>query len=72
MTTTTPDAHASRELARTARVAEIQAGALTRAALGQAATYQHLDDGRHQVTIRGRTCTGNTLDAAIREVRRHG
>jgi hypothetical protein len=50
---------------RDTRVAEIQAAALVRQALGQAAAYRRLPDGRHQVAICGRTATGPTLTAAI-------
>ena len=55
--------------ARRARIAEIQAAALTRQALGQAATYHRLDDGQHQVTIRGLSATGTTLAEAVAQAR---
>ncbi len=68
-----PSDHASsgREIARRARVAEIRAAALVRQALGQGAIHRLLPDGRHEVTIDGRTAVGDTLDAAIAETRRH-
>ncbi|MGA2034438.1 MAG: hypothetical protein ABSG68_19505 [Thermoguttaceae bacterium] len=57
------------------RVAAIRAGAEVRAALGQAAQYAPLPDGRHRVSIYDRSAgrllvgTGATLSEAIQNVR---
>ena len=57
--------------ARAARIEQIRDAALVRVALGQAAIYRRLDDGRHQVAIRGKTTVGATLDEAIDQARRN-
>ena len=72
MSTTTrpsPPDPASREAARRLRVEAIMSGAIVRASLGITATYCRLDDGRHQVAIRGRTATAGTLQGAIDQAR---
>jgi hypothetical protein len=57
---------------RNTRVAEIQAAALVRQSLGQTATHRRLADGRHQVTIHGRTTVGLTPQQAIDQAREPG
>ena len=54
---------------RRARIEAIRSGGLVRQALGQAATYRRLDDGRHEVSIRGQTTVAPTLDQAIDQAR---
>jgi hypothetical protein len=68
-TTSTPTTDTAREAARRARIDAIRFGATVRQALGQSATHRRLADGRHAVTIDGRTFTGATLDQAIRRAR---
>jgi len=59
--------------ARAERIAAIRNGAIVREALGQAARYLLLPDGKHQVSIidRGRrevrTVAADTLEEAIRQ-----
>jgi hypothetical protein len=69
-TTSTPTVSTQREAARRARVAAIRNGAIVRQRLGIRAGYRLLDDGEHQVSIDGRTFTGDTLEQAIRRARR--
>ncbi len=61
---------ADREAARRARVESIRSGALVRIALGQAATYRRLPDGRHEITLAGKSTIGATLAEAIDAARR--
>ena len=62
--------------ARAARLAQIVAGAEARAALGQAAQYAPLPDGRHRVSIYDRSAgrllvgTGATVSEAIANARK--
>jgi hypothetical protein len=51
--------------ARRLCVAEIQAGAITRQALGQAAHHRLLRDGQHEIVVGGKSSTAATLEQAI-------
>jgi hypothetical protein len=55
--------------ARAARIQAIRQGAEVRQALGQAATHELLSDGRHVVRLRGRVGAGQSVAAAIANIR---
>ncbi len=67
--TAIPTRPAQREAARRARVQLIRDGAIVRQAFGQRATHRLLPDRRHEISIRGRTATGDTLQGAIDQAR---
>jgi hypothetical protein len=69
-TNSKPIVNAEREAARRARVEAIKNSALVWQRLGIRAGYRRTADGRHSITLDGRTFTAGTVEQAISRARR--